>query len=111
MTQAELVEQLTPDVAAKIDATVAAPGAQNALISGGLGAMLAGPLVKLVLAKLLPVLRIQVLNMLDAEVAKVQAAHPELDLSFVHGLVASLFAALGGMTATGSPTGPSGVSV
>lgn len=109
----EEIDALTPEIASEIDATLRAhaqshPHAQNALLSGGLGAAIAGPLIKIALAKLLPVLEDQALKLLDAEVAKIQAAHPAFDLSFVHGLVASLFAAIGGSSAS-APSGQAGL--
>jgi hypothetical protein len=102
------IDALTPEIASEIDATLRAhaqshPHAQHSLTAGGLGAAIAGPLIKIVLAKLVPALEAQALKMIDAEMAKIQAAHPGLDLSFVHGLAETLFAVL-----TAAATGQAG---
>lgn len=99
---------LTPAIARDVDdvlrAHAGAPaGAQNAPASGAVGSVIAGPLVRIVIARLLPVLESRALGMIDAEVAKIQAAHPELDLSFVHGLIANVFAAISGAVTAPSP--------
>lgn len=112
----DLLPEVSRDIDEVIEAhsqTVATPvGAKQALGSGLIGSLIAGPVIRLVIARLVPVLQAQALAIVDAEVAKLKVQYPTLDLSFVHGIVESVFAAvLNSMPAPGSnPTpGPSPV--
>lgn len=95
------IDSLTPLIASEIDATLRAHAhahpddAQHALTAGGIGSMLAGPLIKAIMAKLLPAIEAQAVSLAQAELAKLQAALP--------GLVAGLIEKIGGTPGAATP--------